>query len=107
MQRRTRGTASTEFASFVDGSGGLRSNVAGYSAGEGELSEQAAHARFILGDVGIDFAVGALEPRRGDRSGPAVAGSHDVDHVEVSGEDRAVEVRIDEVEARRGAPVTE
>src|SRR5690606_6683640 len=96
-----------EFTTLVDRSRGLGGDVAGNAAGERELAEQAPHAVLIAGDVRVDLAVGAFEPRRGHRSGSAVTGTHDVHHVQVAGGDGAVEVRVDEVQSRCGARVSE
>ena len=59
------------------------------------------------GHVGVDLAVGALEPGVGDQRRAAVPGAGHVDHVEVARDDRAVEVGVDEVQPRRRAPVPE
>jgi hypothetical protein len=53
------------------------------------------------------LAVAALEPGVGDQRRAAVAGTGDVDHVEVARRDHAVEMGVDEVEARGRAPVAE
>ncbi len=61
----------------------------------------------VCGIDGIDFGVGAFEVCVGDHAGSAVAGSADVDRVQVVSLDGAVHVRVDEVQAGRGAPVAE
>ena len=69
------------------------------------------NSRFMPGGVGrhvgIDLAVGAFEPGVGDDARPAMAGTGDVDHVEIVAADQPVEVDVDEVQPRRGAPVAE
>ena len=96
-----------QLAALVDRTGRLGGGVAGDAARERELAEQAAHALLVLPDLGVDLAVGALEPGVGHHAGAAVAGAADVDHVGVAGADDAVEVGVDQVEPRGGAPVAE
>ena len=83
----------------------LRRNVAGNPSGEGKLLEQLLEPGLILADVGIDLAVRAFEVNVAhDRRG-AVAGTGDVDHVEVMLFDDPVQMRVDEVLSGRRAPV--
>ena len=96
-----------ELAALVDGAGRLRRDVARNAAGKRELGEEPLHALHVLRDARIDFAVGALEIGVGDQPRPAVAGAGDVDHVEIVLLDQPIEMRVDEVEARRRAPVPE
>ena len=58
-------------------------------------------------DVRVDLAVGALEIGVRNQRRPAVTGAGDVDRVEVAQADRPVEMRVDEVQPRRRAEVTE
>ena len=81
--------------------------VRGDAAGEGELLEQPGHPRGVLGDGRVELAVGALQVGVGHHPGPAVAGPADVDGVQVLVPYHPVEVRVDQVEAGRGAPVAE
>ena len=62
---------------------------------------------FVLRDVRIDLAVGAFQVGVGHQARPAVAGPGDVDHVQVVLLDDPVQVDVDEVQARRGAPVAQ
>ena len=94
-----------ELAALVDRAGRLGRDVARDPAGEGELAEQAAHPLGVGRDVGVDLAVGALEVGVRDEPRAAVAGAGDVDRVEVARPDRAVHVRVDQVEPGRRAPV--
>src|SRR5699024_1898484 len=55
------GDGVAQLAALVDGTGGLRRNVAGDAAGEGKLLEQAAHALLVPADVGVDLGVGAVQ----------------------------------------------
>jgi hypothetical protein len=95
----------TQLAALVDRPRGLRGDVARYPAGEGELGEQSPHPGLVLRYVGVDLAVGALQPGRGDRAGPAVPGPHHVHHRQVTSPDRPVQVGVDEVQSGRGPPV--
>src|SRR5690606_13000991 len=97
----------TELAALMNRPRGLRRNVARDSARERELREEACHPGRVLCDFGIHLAVGALEPGGCDRAGPTVAGTHHIDHVEVALTDASVQMRVDEVQAGRRAPVAE
>ena len=96
-----------ELAPLVDRPGRLRRHVARDASGKGELGEKPLQARLVLRDVRIDLAVGAFQIGVGDQRRPAVAGTGDEDHVEVARPDQPVQVRVDEVQARRRAPVPE
>ena len=58
----------------------------------------------VLGDVRVVLAVRAFEIGVGDQGRAAVPGPGDVDHVEIELADDAVQVRVDEVEARASCP---
>src|ERR1035437_8094927 len=70
-----------ELAALVDRAGRLGCHMAGNPPWEGELSEQAAQALGVEGDIRVDLTVGPLEVRVGNDTRPAVAGAHDVDRV--------------------------
>ena len=74
---------------------------------KGKLSEQLAQAIGVAADVGIDFAVAALELGVRHHAGSAVTWAADVDDVEIAGADYAVEVGIDEVQPGCGAPMSQ
>ncbi len=101
------GEGVAEFAALVDGAGGLGCDVAGHAAGEGELLEQPPHARRVAADVRIRVGVAALQPGVGEDGGAAVAGSPDAEGGPAAPLDHPVEVGVDEIEPRRGAPVAE
>lgn len=84
----------------------LGRDMAGDSAGEGELAEQFAQSLDVFADSAVHLGVGALEVGIGDQTGAAVTGPGDVDDAGVAVADDAVQVRVDEVEAGRGAPVS-
>src|SRR5215204_3910354 len=90
-----------ELAALVDGAGGFRRDVARDPAGKRELAKQAPQPLLVAADVWIDLGVGALEIAVGDQARPAVPRPGHVDRVEIVADDRAVHVRVDEVEARR------
>src|SRR5215469_1213909 len=96
-----------QFSTFVNGAGSLGGGVAGNASGKGELLEQFSHSLLILGDIGIKLAIGALQVRIGHHSRPAVTRTSDVDDVEVVLFDQPVEMHVDEVQARRCAPMPE
>ena len=96
-----------ELAALVDGARRLRRHVRGDAAREGELPEQPAHPRGVLGDTRIELGVGPLQVGVGHHARSAVPRPGDVDDVQVLVPDHPVEVRVDQVEPRRGAPVPE
>ena len=96
-----------ELAALVDRPGRLRRDVAGDAAGEGELAKQPAQALLVVADVRVDLRVGPLEVDVGDDPRAAVAGPGDVENAEVAQADDPVEVRVDEVQPGRRAPVPE
>ncbi len=96
-----------QFAALVDRPGGLRSDVAGDPAGEGELAKEPLDPLLVVADLRVDLAVGALQVGVGDDARPTVTGAGDEDRIEVAGADRPVHVRVDEVEAGSRAPVAE
>ena len=96
-----------ELAALMDGARRLRRHVRGDAAGEGELPEQPGHPRGVLGDARVELAVGSLEVGVRHHARAAVPRPGDVDDVQVLVPDYPVEVRVDQVQARRGAPVPE
>ena len=94
-----------QLAAFVDGARSFGCNVAGDAAGEGELLEQLLHALFITADVGVNFRVGAVQVSVGNKEVSSVARAGDQDHILVVLLDDTVQVNINEVLARHGAPV--
>ena len=107
VERGAEGVAQriSEFAALVDGARRRRRDMARNAAGKGELLEQPFHPGFVLADVGIDLAVAALEIGVGDQRRSAVAGTGDVDHVEIMQSDRPVQMDVDEILPRRRSPM--
>ncbi len=107
VERRTEGVGQrvTELAALVDRAGRLRGDVAGDAPREAELLEQPSDPHLVVGHVGVDLAVGAVQPGRGDQARTAVPRPGDVEDLQVAGQDRAVEVGVDERQAGRGSPV--
>ncbi len=96
-----------EFATFVDRARRLRRDVGRDAARERELREEALHAPLVAGDPRIDLAVRPVEPRVGDQAGSTVPGSGDVDDLPAAVGDDARQMRVDDVQTGRGAPVSE
>jgi len=96
-----------EFAALVDGSGCFRCDVTRDAAGEGELAEQCPYPVLVLADAGIHLAVGALQVGVRDQTRTAVAGSGDIERIEVAVLDHAIHVGVQQVQSGRGAPVPE
>ena len=101
------GQGVAQLAALMDGAGGLRGHMAGDAAGEGEALEELAHALLILGDVGIDLGIAAVQPVLSHHSVAAVTGTGEVDHVQVVPLDDPVQVGVNEVLPRAGAPVAD
>ena len=89
-----------ELAALVDRARRLRRDVRGDAAGKRELAEERAQAVFVFRDVRVELRVRALEIGVRDQPGAAVTGAGDVDRRQIASLDRAVQVRVDEVEAR-------
>ena len=99
------GQGVSQLAALMNGAGGLGGHMAGDAAGEGEPLEELLHAVLIPGDVGVDFGVAAVQPVLGHHGIAAVAGAGEVNHVQVVPLDDPVQMGVDEVLARAGAPV--
>ena len=95
-----------QFAALVDGAGRFRRHVTGDPVGPGELPEQAQHAAPAALDGGIALGVRAFQVGLRHDPRTAMAGTDDVDHVQVVFLDQPVEVDVEEVQSRRRAPVT-
>ena len=91
----------------MNGARSFRRRVAGNSSGKGELFEQSLYALFILRDVRIKLAVAALQVRIRNHSGAAVAGTSNVNDIQVVVLNQAIEMDVDEVQTRRGPPMAE
>ncbi len=64
--------------------------MAGNTPGEGKLLKQLFHPLQVLAHVWVGLAVGPFQPSRRHRAWTAMAGAHDVDHVEIAFDDAAV-----------------
>ena len=96
-----------QFAAFVNRPRRRRRHMAGNPAGERELREQLFHPGLVLGDVRIDFAPGAFEVNIAHNRRTAVTGTGDIEHIQVILLDDPVQMHIDEILARRRAPVSD
>ena len=96
-----------EFATLMDGAGHVGCGMARNSARKRELPEQLAHALLVHRDVRIELAIGAFEIGVGHHRRAAMAGAADVDHIGIPGPDNPVQMRVDEAQSRRRAPVAE
>ena len=107
VERGAKGVAQriSEFAALVDGAGRRRRDMARNAARKRELLEKPFHSGFVLADVGIDLAVAPLEVGVGDQRRAAVAGTGDVDHVQIIPSDCPVQMNIDEILAGRRSPM--
>ena len=107
VERRPEGMAEriAQLATFVDRPRRRRGDMAGNPAGERKLLEQLLQPGFVLGNVRINFTPGAFEVNIAHDRRAAMAGTGDVEHVQVILFDDPVQVCVDEVLARRGAPM--
>ena len=96
-----------ELAALVDGAGRLGRKVARDATGIGELAEELLQASLVIGDVGTNLTVGAIEQRLGGAGGATVARAHQKDGILVVVGNKAVDMAEQEVNAGRGAPVTD
>ncbi len=96
-----------ELSAFMDGAGGWDADVARNASGRREAAEEAAEAGDVARDLGIDLGVGPLEIDVRKERRAAVAGTREEDHVQLFLHDQAVQVDVEEVQARRRAPVSE
>ena len=96
-----------EFAALMDRARRFRRDMARNAAREGELGEEPLQPVLVLRNVGVDLAVRPLEIGVRHQPRAAVAGPGDVDHVEIELFDHPVQMDVDEVQARRRAPVAE
>ncbi len=88
-----------QLAALVDGPGSLRCDMAGNTAGEGELLEQRAHPGTVAADIGVRLGVTALQPRVGEDGGAAVAGPPDAHRPALPGPDDPVQMGVDQVQS--------
>jgi hypothetical protein len=109
VERRTVGMRERvpELAALVDRARRFGRHVARNAVRPRELPEQPLHAVPIALDRRIVLGVRAFEIRVRDDARPAVAGADHVNHVQPVRRDQAVQVHVEEVQARRRAPVTE
>ena len=97
----------TELAALVDRARSRHADVAGDPARGRELAHEAQQPGLVGGDLRIDLGVGPLEVDVGDHRRAAVAGTGDEEDVVAGRPDHAVELGVDQVQARRGPPVAE
>src|SRR5208337_842831 len=81
--------------------------MAGNPAGKRELREQLLEPGFVLADVWINLAPRAFEVNVGHNCRAPVTGTGDVEHIQVILLDDPVQVHVNEVLARRRAPVSD
>ena len=101
------GDGIAQFASLVNGTRSLRRDMAGDASGKRELLEKLFHPFGVLRDAGVKLAVAALEIGIRHQTRTAVTGAGNVDHVQVMFLDQAVEMNVDEIQARCRTPMPE
>ena len=81
--------------------------MAGNTAGKGELLEQPPHPLNIQADIRIHLGVAALQVRVGHQGRSTMAGTDDCEYVAIPGNNDSIQMRVDEIDARRRSPVTQ
>ena len=71
------------------------------------MSKQPPKAPSVFRDFRIDLRIGSLEIDVGHDRRAAMTGAREIDHVDILLDDHAIQVRVDETEARRRSPVSE
>src|SRR4051812_5623712 len=96
-----------QLTALVNGTGSFGRDVAGNAAGKRELFEELPHAVFILGNIGIEFAIGAFKIRVGHKSWSTVTRAGNINDIKLPFLDDAIKMDINQVQPGCGAPVTE
>ena len=96
-----------KFAAFVDRARGFWRHVARNPTWKRKLRKQALHSLLVRGDIRVYLAVRSLKVGIGNHSGTAMPGSRDIDHIKVVLFDQAVQMSINEIQARRCSPVSQ
>ena len=96
-----------ELAALVDRARGGNAHMARHAAGRGELAEESTHALEVARDLRVDLRIRSLEVNVGHDGGTAVPGPRQIDRAGVGLLHQAVEMRVDETQARRRPPVPE
>ncbi len=96
-----------ELAALVDRARSLGRDVTRDASRERELPEELPQAVLVARHVGVDLGIRAFEVGVRDEARASVTRSRDVERAQVPRQDRAVEVRVDEVEPRRRPEVAE
>jgi hypothetical protein len=89
----------TQFATFMDAAGRLRSDVTGNAAGETELCKQLLHTKFVFSDVRVHLGVRAFKVGVGDQRWSAVTRSGNEEHIQVMRCDDPIEMHVNEVQS--------
>jgi hypothetical protein len=97
----------SELAPLVDRPGRLRSYMAGNPSRKRELAEELAEPVLVPTDMGVDLAVRALEVCVCHDRGTSVSRTGDIDRIQVASANCAIQVDVDEVQARRRPEVAE
>ncbi len=97
----------TQFSSFVNRTGRFRRDMARNAAGKRELFEQPLHPFLVLRNLRINFAVGALKISIRHQARPAVAGTGDVNDIQILLANDAVKMHVNEVQPGRRAPMSQ
>ena len=99
------GKGVAQFSAFVDGAGCLGCDVAGNTPWKRELSEKSLQALFVLGNMCVELAIGALEIGVGHDPGTTMARACYVHRIEVVLLDDSVEMDVDKIQPWSSAPV--
>ena len=85
VERRAEGVTQrvSELAAFVNGTWRRGRDMAGNAARKGKLLEQFFHPGFVLGDIGINLAIGSFEIGVAHQRRTAVTRTSDIKHVQI------------------------
>src|SRR6185295_5068492 len=93
-----------EFPALVNGTRCFRRNVTGDAARKRTLLEEPLHSVRGLRNVRIDFAISSFQVSIRYQARATVPWSRNVNNIELIALDHAIEMNINEVQARRSAP---
>lgn len=93
----------TQLAALVDRARRLRRHMTRDPASNREVDEVRSHAILVLGNRGVNLALGPLKLGIGHQARAAVPGPGHILRVEVLLPDHPIHVGVEEVETRRGA----
>ena len=96
-----------QLSAFMDGPGRFRRHMTGNSIGPGKLTKEAMQSDPAAFDRRIALRVGPFQIGLRHQARAAMAGTDDVDHVQIVFLDQPIEVDVEKIQSGRRAPVPE